>query len=67
MAPSSQTAQDPIDIPVPDLADDLEAGALVVAPKKSDGKGAKELDPKLFNEAEKAMFDKSDLKEITAW
>ena len=52
--------------PVPDT-DDLEAGALVLAPKKSDGKGAKELDPKLFDATERALFDKSDLKEITAW
>ena len=56
--------QEAIDTPIPD---DEESGALVLVAKKSDGEGAKELDPKKFDEAERQLFDKSDLKEITSW
>ena len=67
LQPEPHPDQEAIDTPIPDEDDALASGALVSVAKKSDGKGAKELGPKKFDEAERQLFDKSDLKEITAW
>ncbi len=49
-------------MPIPE-----ENDALVLASKAKEGRGAKELKPRLVSKEERQAFEGSDAKELSAW